>query len=182
MVVDEAVLVFRILLNGFVTNLAWLSRPVLWSAEAMRFAMGEYWQLDWRFTHAIHGLARSHLVLRSTHSRHESVGLFRFCFVRGDLASRGLRPGRSAVILPGLAELWEPPLLTTTRRGPGGMAAPFGVGAEPGKGLVASSRGSCATCIVPGRLGDTVGGAILPDRPGNGALQFGLKPVSRIGV
>lgn len=33
-----------------------------------------------RFTQARHGRARSHFVLRSTHSKHDRVGLFRFCF------------------------------------------------------------------------------------------------------
>lgn len=77
-------LVFRILLEGFVTYRALLV-PFLRSDEAIRFATAVNSQFDWRFTQARQGLPLSHLVFLSTHSRQERVGLLRFCFglIRG---------------------------------------------------------------------------------------------------
>lgn len=73
-------LVLRTLLEGFVTYRALpFGPPFLRSAEAMRLATAVYSQPDCLLTHARQGRPRSHLVFLSTHSRHESVGLFRFC-------------------------------------------------------------------------------------------------------
>ena len=97
----DAVLPFRILLGGFVTNLALLLGPFLRSAEAMRLATAVYWQFDCRLTQAKHGRLRSHFVLRSTHSRHDKVGLLRFCFGLAGLSSEASLPFCSGFTLSG---------------------------------------------------------------------------------
>ena len=77
----DALLVFRVLLAGFVTKrLLLFGPPFLRSADAIRLATAVCLQFDRRLTQAKQGLPRLHFVLRSTHSKHESVGLFRFCF------------------------------------------------------------------------------------------------------
>ena len=57
-----------------------LGLPFLRSAVAnIRLATAVYAHGLCRLTQARHGRARSHFVFRSTHSRHDSVGLLRFC-------------------------------------------------------------------------------------------------------
>lgn len=64
---DDALLVFRILLGGFVTKRALLLGPVfLRSADAIKLATAVYSQFDCRLTQAKQGRSRSHFVLRST--------------------------------------------------------------------------------------------------------------------
>jgi len=82
---EEVVLSFLALAaGGLMTCLAALAdlllvTPELALALAIRLATGVYSQLLCRFTQARQGRARSHFVLRSTHSRQDSVGLLRFC-------------------------------------------------------------------------------------------------------
>jgi hypothetical protein len=82
---DEAVLSFLTFAGGgLMTCLAALPDLLLVVLElalalAIRLATGVYSQLLCRFTQARQGRARSHLVFRSTHSRHDRVGLLRFC-------------------------------------------------------------------------------------------------------
>jgi hypothetical protein len=78
----DALLTFLAFAGGLVTYLALpeLLLPVLVAlALAIRFATAVYSQLLCLFTQARQGRALSHFVLRSTHSKHESVGLLRFC-------------------------------------------------------------------------------------------------------
>ena len=77
----DALLAFLAFAGGLVTYLAFAEPlPVLVAlALAIRFATAVYSQLLCLFTQARQGRALSHLVLRSTHSRHDSVGLLRFC-------------------------------------------------------------------------------------------------------
>lgn len=88
----EALLIFLIFVGGLVIHRALLPEPSLPFLEASMLATGVYSQLDCRLTQAMHGRPRSHFVLRSTHSRHDSVGLLRFCF--------GFALGVPALLLP----------------------------------------------------------------------------------
>ena len=141
---DDALLVFRILLGGFVTKRALLfGPPFLRSADAIRFATAVYSQLDCRLTQARQGRPRSHFVLRSTHSRHERVGLFRFCF------AFSLPP--SSVLTVG--DVWLS--FESTRWSPLALRAVGVLGYPPDRSegvplgtVMAPGLKSCSTCIV----------------------------------
>lgn len=129
-------LVFRILLEGFVTYRALLV-PFLRSAEAMRFATAVYSHVDCLFTQAKHGLPLSHFVFLSTHSRQDSVGLFRFClgFIRG------CSPLPAPVSM-GEVRLEEPALFPF-KLGGGGLTGDTPMPDTPAGG----SDACCDTCI-----------------------------------
>lgn len=74
----EAKLAFRILLGGLVMNRT-LETLFLRSVEAIILATAVYSHVLCRLAQARQGFPRSHLVFRSTHSKHDSVGLLRFC-------------------------------------------------------------------------------------------------------